>query len=291
VWAQPAPWHTKESLADASKLDTKSKYERLWWGKWASGLGDAVPEEKIAKAFCLHGPTLAPEPGWDYVAGLDLGVTNDHSGFVILGFNYEKHMIKLVYWKAWEPIVLSAAGTTEVDLIDVERTVETYSKAYRVSHVFYDPHQCAYMSQVLSRKGLRMEEMTFSKPQNLHKMASAFMQALDSECLQVYDDASGRLRRDFGKFMLVERPFGYKLEAVSDEYGHADVGTALVIALPFALDAVGGFYVLRPEDHVAFLPGKPLTADEVKAMPDELREICEMDTGRRGRRYNEADLD
>jgi hypothetical protein len=54
---------------------------------------------------------------------------------------------------------------------------------------------------------------------------------------------------------------------------------------------VGGFYVLRPEDHVAFLPGKPLTADEVKAMPDELREICEMDTGRRGRRYNEADLD
>ncbi len=38
--------------------------------------------------------------------------------------------------------------------------------------------------------------------------------------------------------------YGYKLESVSDEYGHADRATALALQLPGALEAAG--YDTRP---------------------------------------------
>jgi hypothetical protein len=44
---------------------------------------------------------------------------------------------------------------------------------------------------------------------------------------------------DLGRLTIVEKSYGYRLEAVRDEHGHADLATALAIALPIAVEQSG----------------------------------------------------
>jgi len=122
-----------------------------------------------------------------------------------------------------------------------------------------------------------MREMTFGSPTNQSAMATAFVIAMKDSRLECYDDQEGRLRRDFGKFNIEHKPPSkYKLVSVSDEYGHADVGTALVITLPLAIELLGwgGF----SSENVMGWPEEEgdLSKEEVEEMPNELRDIYEM---------------
>ena len=110
-------------------------------------------------------------------------------------------------------------------------------------------------------------EMTFSSPKNLNTMAANFIQVVNSEKLKCYDDENGTLRSDFGKFCIVEKPYGYKLEAVRDESGHADVGTALVITMPAAVAMLDGSKGLLPTDDLIDTDGSPMSEEEVEEMP------------------------
>ena len=44
---------------------------------------------------------------------------------------------------------------------------------------------------------------------------------------------------DLSRLTIVEKSYGYKLEAVRNESGHADLATALAIALPIAVERSG----------------------------------------------------
>lgn len=271
VWDKPAPWHSKATIEDAKKRNILSRYLRLWQGRWVSGRGGAVSEEAIDKAFNheLSHPLTAPERGWEYVMGVDLGVSHDHSAIAVIGISHTLQLLRLVYWKAWEP----SSTTREVNLMDVEEACIAVYKMFEVKRIFYDPFQAVLLSQRLKRLGINCKEMTFSKPSNLIAMASAFVQAMDAKKLICYDDEDGRLRRDFGRFEIVEKSYGFRLESVSDEFGHADVGTAVVIALPYAIAAVGGVVGLSPDDDLVCDDNTPLSNDEWKDMPEELREL------------------
>lgn len=273
---QPAPWINEESVEDAKRRNSKSRYRRLWWGEWASGKGDALDEEDIDRCLrALGGPLTAPKPSWVYLGGLDLGVSHDHAGLAVVGVSVAEQKIQLVHTQAWEP----NAKTGEVDLTAVEDACYSVHRTFHLDWLGYDPAEAKLMAQRLTRKGVPMAEYRFIGS-NLTSMAQSLMQVVKSGQLECYDDQEGRLRRDFGKFSIVEKSYGYKLEAVSDEYGHADLGTALVITLPKAIEMLRGFSArLRPEDSVA--PSSEdfdeLTEEEVAEMPDELREIYEMD--------------
>jgi len=271
ILKEPAPWTSKESLADAKKRNTPSRFNRLWKGKWVSGKGDALDENDIDRCFSFGiGPLTAPEPGWVYLGSLDLGVTHDHSGLVVLGVDTEAGRIRLAWMKSWKP-----GKDEEVNLQDVENECIRVNKVFRLVGLFYDPTEARLMAQRLTRRGVPTREMSFSSPKNLTAMATALMQVVESHILECWDDDEGTLRRDFGKFNVVERNNGYKLEAVSDEYGHADVGTALVIGLPKAVELLAGIMRLQGDDDLSS-PEGDLTEEEVKSMPDELREIYEM---------------
>jgi len=169
--------------------------------------------------------------------------------------------------------------TTEVDLIDVQNQVHAQTKIFKAESIWYDPHQAKLMAQQLSRKRIPMREMSFGSPKNLTAMALAFQQVVENGTLECYDVMDGTLRRDFGKFDMVERASGLKLDAsMADEFGHADVGTALVICLPRALEMLGGVQgALQPEDEMGWDPDKiELSKKEVEDMPDHLRAIYEM---------------
>jgi hypothetical protein len=65
---------------------------------------------------------------------------------------------------------------------------------------------------------------------------------------------------------------------VSDETGHADVGTALVIVLPKALELIGGLFHLGIGDSdIGMVEDIKLSEEEVEEMPSELRALYEME--------------
>ena len=235
-----------------------------------SGKGDAFDDALIDR--CIDDrrvPIVNPEQGWFYLAGLDLGISHDHSGLVVIGANPNYPKLRLALMKAFEP----NPSTGEVNLMEVEDTCLEIPRHYHICWFGFDPYQCKLMAQRLRSKGVAMREVPFVGT-NLNTMASTIMEVLREGMLEAFDDQDGRLRRDFGKFTIVEKSYGYKLEAVRDASGHADVGTAVAICLPHAVDILKG-RLLLPEDSLGFDDDEDLSADEIAAMPEELREIYE----------------
>jgi phage terminase large subunit-like protein len=272
-----APWIDQEDMDEAEQRNKGSEFKRLWLGIWVSGRGDAVTEEDVDRCFRTGAePVMGPEPGWRYVGGLDLGVSHDHAGGVFLGVHEGERRIRLAQMRSWKPVMETAEGP-EVDLMSVEEWMLTIAKLLH-AEVWYDPHQAKLMAQRLTRRGVRMREMSFGKPSNLTAMADSFVQVIEDGMLECWDDPEGTLRRDFGKFDISESNRRRKLEATSDEFGHADVGTALAICLPRAVELVGGLKVQLREDDVLAEDGEvQLKREEVEEMPDSLRELYEMD--------------
>ena len=285
VLDKPAPWHTAEMIEDAKKRNVWSRFLRLWRGRWVSGKGDAVQEEKIEKCFTMDGPDLKPLDGYDYVIGVDLSVKKDYSAISVTGVSFQQRRVRVAYWRKWIP----DPATKEINLIEICEEVYKLARIFRVFRVLCDPYQAAIMMQILRRKGVICVEMSFSVPKNLVEMGTAFVQLVEGEQLDIYDDDDTTVRRDFGKFNIVEKNYGQRLEAVSDEHGHADVGTAIVITLPFCMDALKGLQNYEVPDEMISGDAPELSEDEVEEMPAELREIYELEGG--GRNGNKSTSD
>lgn len=276
IWNKPAPWVNDSDLADAKRRNLVGEYDRLWCGRWTSGKGGALTEDVIEQCFPRGTfPLDGPQVGWDYVAGLDLGVSHDHSGLVVVGIKRDEQRCRVAWFRGWEPSMLTGDGKQEVNLQEVESACVSAHKLFGVEWFGYDPAAGgSFMAQRLRGKNVPMREMSFASPTNMTEMAQSFVQLSSAGKLVCYDDEDGRLRRDFGKFNIVAKTNGgYKLESVSDEHGHADVGTALVICLPKVMAMLGRSSVFSSEDDLACDSDKPLNENERKEMPEELREI------------------
>lgn len=277
LWKDLAPWNSPEDMEDARRRDpVGSEFARLWKGQWISGSGDAVSEAMIDKCFRLEGPLRGPETGWEYVAGVDLGISHDHSGVTLVGVDRLNQRIKVGWIRGFEPSIPNDQNKLEVDLAKVESTCLNLTNKFHIRWFGYDPAAGgSFMAQRLRKQNVPMREMSFSSPTNLSAMALAFVQTVGAGKLECYEDDDGRLRRDFGKFSIVPRiPGGYKLEAPSDEWGHADVGTALVICLPEAVSMLGGNLSFSSDD-VLYEDAEKLSSKEWDSMPAEMRDICD----------------
>lgn len=272
-----APWVAQADVDEAKRLDpVGAEYDRLWRGLWVSGHGSAVEDAAVERCFRLPALWLKRKRGCEFSAGLDLGISHDHAGLVVLGSSKRRQLIATAWVQGWAPSVPNDRGVLEVDIEEVERQCLWAHRNYGITWFGYDPAAGgSFAAQDLRKRGVPMREMSFSSPTNLDAMARSFVQAMKAGKLWCYDDPEGRLRRDFGKFNIESKiPTGYRLTAVSDQYGHADVGTALVIALPRAVELLGGLERLQPDDDVAWVDdGKPLSERDLKRMPDELKEM------------------
>lgn len=277
IWDRKSPWLDDVDIEDARSRDpVGAEFARLFGGRWISGVGNAVDEDSINRCFRPGNPSGAVKPGWRYLGGLDLGVSHDHSGVVVLGVDQQNQMLEVCFAKGWEPSVPNDKGKLEVDLTDVENTCSLLARKYNMGWFGYDPAAGgSFMAQRLRKRGVPMAEMSFASPKNTTGMAQCFVQMMKDGRL-ICHEGDGRLRRDFGKFSIVHKPpSNYKLEAVSDEFGHADVGTALVICLPKAVEMIGWSGMYDVDDEPVDLDA-PLTKEEVKEMPDVLRGVYEM---------------
>jgi hypothetical protein len=227
VWGQPAPWLDEADLAEASKRNSPSRYNRLFWGRWSSGEGDALSEDDIQAAIVHAGPMSGSE---DYIfgAGLDLGIRRDHSGFVVVGVRPSEGKVRLAWAEQWKP---PKGG--EVSAATVRAAVIQANIRFRLNRCYYDPSAGgSILAQDLRNAGVNMLRWDFTS-QNCDLMAREMMLAFRERRIQLYDHPD--LIRDLRKLNIVDRGFKLKLDAPRDEFGHSDVATALAIIMPVAL--------------------------------------------------------
>lgn len=222
---KPAPWLDAAEIEEAKRRNSRSRYQRLWWGQWASGSGDALdPDDLLA---CIN-ETAKPMCGnesadWGFVFGLDLGIKNDHSALVGIGVNGADQRVRLASCESWAP---GAAG--QVDLETVEHAVALANWRFQPGAIGYDPHQCEYLAQRLRREGVPMVAVPFTG-KNIAMMADTLLMTIRNHAIELYNDRE--LIRDLGRLLIVEKSYGHKLEAPRDKSGHCDRATGLVIAL------------------------------------------------------------
>lgn len=238
VWQKKAPWLRDEDVADAKRINLPSEFARLFAGHWSSGKGDILTEEAIDGIFRRALKWMSgDEESWDFVAGLDLGRSQDHSGVVVLGVNKEEMRIRVAYLRDLKPTLQNSQGLKQVDLDEVKREIVGVFQRFSPLWFGYDPAEGAWhFEQELRAYGIGMTQVTFSG-NSLREMAEAFI-----KCVPYLESPESEiLRRDLGKFSWKHTPPDkVRIESLRDEYGHADVGTALLICLPRAVELVGG---------------------------------------------------
>jgi hypothetical protein len=236
-----ASWLTPERLAEQRRMLPAVAYARLWENQWSSGGGDALTRADIAAAF-VDGlqPMSGAEPGWLFVAGVDLGLTRDCSAVVVLGVpsGGTAGRIRLAHNKLWRPTL-----GRKIDITEVESHILELDARYHLETVAFDPWQAEHMAQRLEadsahkrRNALRTR---FSKKpwmrevpptaSNLRDQATLIIESFADHRLQLYDCEP--LRRDLLKLRVEEKSYGIRLTSPRDGEGHGDTFSAFALAL------------------------------------------------------------
>lgn len=237
VLSEPSPWLSEEEVQEAQRRNSRSRFNRLFYGIWGSGSGDALDQQDIDEAVDKHlRPQQRAQRDWFYVAGLDLGIKHDHSAIVVIGGQRSTQKLRLVHTLKFEPTAIGNEKP-KVDLMKVERAVVDIYRRFRPRVIGYDPWQAALMAARCEHQGVRMSEVPFSG-KNLNQMATTLLDVFRSHRIELYNEPA--LVSDLERLMIVEKSYGHRLEATRDANGHADLATALAIALPIATEKLGG---------------------------------------------------
>jgi phage terminase large subunit-like protein len=239
-----ATWITERNLAEQRRLLPTAAYDRLWLNVWSAAGGDALDEAAIANAFFPElRPLAGAVPGYEFVAGVDAGVSRDASAVCVLGVKrtHQGHgRIRLAHTRLWRP-----TKDKKVNLQDVEDALLDLHERFGFREVAYDPWQMTHLASRLQsaglgklagqpkfgqqrREGVPMVEVA-PTGQNLQRMATAVIEAFNDRRLELYDDAD--LKRDLSRMRVVEKSYGFRIESPRDGLGHGDLGTAFMLAL------------------------------------------------------------
>lgn len=243
-----ASWISPELLAEQERLLPAIAFRRLWLNEWTSGGGDALTPEIIEAAFV---PNLCPQsraqPGYEYVAGVDLGVSRDSSAIAVLGVRrtHDGHgQIVLAHTRVWRP-----TKGNKVNLPDVEDELVRLHERFRFKRLNYDPYEMRHMASRLQAGG--MGKMVSGNDRRtalpmvecpptgkvLQAIATAVIEAFNDRRVELYPEPE--LKRDLTRLRVEERPYGFRLTAPRDATGHGDLGTAFSLALLGASDLAG----------------------------------------------------
>jgi hypothetical protein len=244
-----ASWLTPERLAEQRRMLPAVAYARLWENQWSSGGGDALREEDVRAAFADDlQPMKGTEPGWLFVAGVDLGLTRDCSAVVVLGVpaGGRAGRIRLAHNRLWRPTL-----GRKIDLTEVERHILSLDAQYNLETVAFDPWQAESMAQRLEadsghRRRNALRQRFSNKPwmreipptaANLRDQATLIIESFADRRLQLYDCEP--LRHDLLKLRVEEKSYGLRLVSPRDGTGHGDTFSAFALALLVAHELAG----------------------------------------------------
>jgi len=236
---KPAPWLDPADLEEAKKRNSKSRFNRLFWGVWSTG-SDFIDGDLIEAAIMQPTRAGLPMPGFltfadpqfSYVSALDLGVKNDYCALVTLGIHGAGQFMRLATEQSWAP----DGKTGETDLVAVEAAVLEMWHKFRPVGVFFDPHQCALMSQRLRARGVRMIEYPFSETTHV-AMAEAMLQVFTAKKIKL--PRCSVTIEQIRRLSVQEKSYGQRLVFPRNRAGHCDVAVALAIAIANGRETMG----------------------------------------------------
>jgi phage terminase large subunit-like protein len=217
-----ATWITSERLEEQQRILPPLAYDRLWLNVWTTGTGDALASEDIQAAVTLLTPMLTPEPGFCFYAGLDLGITKDHCGLVLVGKSQKTQRLRLCQVRNWIP-----PRDGKVDLISVKNAVLEMNEKFHPIF-FIDPYQAELLGQQLAEKGVRFELVPFAG-KTLMEMASNLLEVFSNHEIDLFRHQE--LLSDLRRLRVKETPAGWRLDAARTATGHCDLGMALSLAI------------------------------------------------------------
>ncbi|NLE38085.1 MAG: hypothetical protein GX621_08690, partial [Pirellulaceae bacterium] len=240
-------WITEARLAELKRMLPGVAYARLVDNVWSSGGGDALLVEDIEACFdeSLQ-PMTGAERGFQFVAGIDLGVSRDCSSIVVLGIPDGGHgRIRLAHHRLWRPTL-----GRKVDLTEVESHVLDLDRRFDLAQIGFDPWQMESMAQrleSLSKRRSRSERrrmwaktwMREIPPTgaNLREQATLTVEGFADRRFLFYDCPP--LRRDLLKLRCIEKSYGVRLDSPRDEFGHGDSFSAFALALLIGHELAG----------------------------------------------------
>ena len=193
--------------------------------------------------YTLGGTAL---PAWQFVAGVDLGLTRDCSAVVVLAIptpaQNKTARVRLAHHKLWKP-----SPGEKINIADIERHILVLDQEFGLEAVGYDVWQAEHLAQrleQLSRNRRRTARTVgkFNKPwmrecaptaANLREQASLVIEGFQDRRFLLYDCPP--LRSDLLKLRVEERGSGggtyWRLVSPRDGEGHGDTFSAFALAV------------------------------------------------------------
>jgi hypothetical protein len=261
-----ASWIGPDRLREQRRILPDGVFRRIWLNEWVDAEGSGAFDEADVMACCtLKGPLDAREPGWNYVAALDIATRKDTTAGVVVGRHcgYRERIeldkvkpmglldeilhdlghrderlpevktrlvdgsgrLKLANCRAWKAKRMTFKAVKEWVLDQHDR--------FRLRAVAFDPYASEHLGEELRDEGLNviMRDQTGGA---LQEQAADLFDAIKQRRIELYPDAD--LVADLKRARALERSYGWRLwwPRRSDEgkgTGHGDLGTALSIAV------------------------------------------------------------
>jgi hypothetical protein len=249
-----ASWITQDRLDEQRRLLPDIAFGRLWLNEWTSGSADWISQELLDRAFAQDArPHGSAVPGYDYVCGIDLGVSRNWSAIVVLAVNrgHAGHgTIQLAAVRIWRPM-----KEKRVNLQEVEDALADLHDTFDLKQVCFDPWQATHMASRLQAGGFgRMRPAAEAKPwgrrratlpmvevpptmQNLQRQATVLIEGFNDQRVQLYYEPD--LRLQLNRLRIEERGSGTGFRLVSPQApdgSHGDVASAFALAMVAAAD-------------------------------------------------------
>ena len=226
----PPHWIDSKRLDGERRRLPESSFRRLFLNEWTASEDRLASEEDLAACVTLDGP-LEPRAGISYVIGLDVGLTHDatvaciaHSESIPGAEHPRVVLDRLGHWKG--------SRLRPVQLSVVEEWVEEAARRYNRARVRFDPYQAIHLAQRLKRRGLQVEEFTFSGS-SVGKLATTLLQLIRERSLALPGDPD--LLDELRNVRLRESSPGvFRLD--HDRNRHDDRAVALALAACYLVE-------------------------------------------------------
>jgi phage terminase large subunit-like protein len=224
----PVPWISEEALAEQERSLPEASFRRLHRNEWVES-EDRLARLQDLESLVAHDGPLPPIPGAEYVIGVDIGLVHDLTAAAVCHLetvpeeqrNTTPWRVVLDRIETWR-----GSATEPVQLAHVQEWLFEVASLYRNVRIVFDPYQAAGTMQELQRRGIKVDEFTFT-PAAVGRMATTLITATRNKALALPRDPD--LIRELARLRLIETtPNVYRLD--HDPGEHNDRATAIGLA-------------------------------------------------------------
>jgi hypothetical protein len=222
----PAPWIDPEELAAERRRLPQAIYEQLWENRWVAAAGSFLDPALIDAAFTLPGPSLDRDTSFKYFAGLDIGLVNDLTAFVIGHRDGDVvYLDRIETWQGSQDAPVDINGVVEPFIVEQHKRFHFELQA--------DPWQGMDLVSRLKKRGVKAEVQHFTTGSK-QKLAQTLLSAINHGALRLYP-AEG-LREELIALRLVQSNSTGAWSFDHTRKGHDDRATAIGLMAAVALD-------------------------------------------------------